>query len=57
MVKITVRYTDGLVNSMVTDNITSIGAIVNEIVERCKEHGEEVPEFDFDDWENASGEP
>ena len=51
MTKVTMRYKDGLVNSIIVDDITSISEIVQQVQTSCLQHNSEFPEFDFEDWE------
>ena len=53
MVKITVRYEDGLTNDIIIDDVMSVSNIINGILVRCKQNNISPPEFEFDDWENA----
>ena len=53
MVKITVRYEDGLTNDIIIDDVMSVSNIINGILVRCKQTNIPPPEFEFDDWENA----
>ena len=38
MVKITVRYEDGLTNDIIIDDVMSVSNIINGILVRCKQN-------------------
>lgn len=52
MVKVKIRYSDGVVNVLVLDDIVSVKNIVNKTIEDCKIHGLSPPDFEFDEWES-----
>lgn len=52
MQKLTVKYADDRVDSIVVPETVSISSIINQILASCERHNVGPPEFIFDDWEN-----